>query len=311
MKKLLLTISVFASSAIGVMAQADLNFETWNNVFGSSTVQDPQGWASLNTLVNFGGTQSVFKETTAPFAGNASAKVVTVQVVGAAIPNPYANGNLDTAGILAIGTINFSPPGLKYGSTFSSRPTMLSFQSKYTPVGSDSAFVLAYLTKWNNPSGPRDTIATGKFATGLTSTAYSLNSLSMTYDPAFATIIPDTQLVFISSSIYTHNGARVGSAFYIDALAWSGWNSVNELNGTNNTISVYPNPATNNINFTSAAELTAIEISDITGRLIGSYSTNSNSVNISTSRLTPGTYIYTAFNKKKEVVGRNRFEITK
>lgn len=311
MKKILLTITVFAASAIGVMAQTDLNFESWNYVFGSSTVQDPQGWASLNTLVNFGGTQSVFKETTAPSEGNASAKVVTVRVVGAAIPNPYASGNLDTAGILAIGTISFSPPGLKYGSNFSSRPTMLSFQSKYTPVGADSAFVLAYLTKWNNPSGPRDTIATGKFATGISSSSYSLNSLPMTYDPAFSTVVPDTQLVFISSSVYAHNGAKIGSAFYIDALAWSGWNSINELNGTNNKVSAYPNPASNNINFTSASDVTAIEISDITGRLIESYSTNSNSVNISTSSLTPGTYIYSAFGKKKEVVGRGRFQITK
>src|SRR3990172_7805906 len=99
MKKLILTISAISSLVIGAMAQPDFGFEAWTNVpFGS--IQDPNGWASLNALVSFGGTQSVFKETTAPFAGTASAQITTVKVTGAAIPNPYAPGNLDTAGFL-------------------------------------------------------------------------------------------------------------------------------------------------------------------------------------------------------------------
>jgi hypothetical protein len=310
MKKIILTVSVVASSVIAAMAQGpDFSFESWNNVFGSTTVSDPVGWASLNTLVNFGGTQSVFKETTAPFAGLASAKITTVKVTGAAIPNPYASGNIDTAGILVIGTINFSPPGLKYGYSYASRPAVLSFESKYTPMTGDSAFVLAYLTKWNGTS--RDTVATGKYSTGTATTTYSLNNITMTYKPAFASVIPDSERILISSSVYAHVGAKIGSAFYVDDFAWSGYNSVNNINGVVNTVSVYPNPASTTINFNCSVTVNVIEITDITGRLVGSYLMNDKKVTIQTSAFAPGIYMYNMVNDKKEIINRGKFEVVK
>ncbi len=310
MKKIILTISAISSFIIGGIAQTpDFNFESWVNVFGSTTIQDPQGFASLNTLVNFGGAQSVFKETTAPFAGTASAKITTVKVMGAQIPSPYGTGNLDTAGLLVAGKINISPPGIKYGYNYTWRPAVLSFQSKYSPMAGDTAFVLVYLTKWNGTS--RDTIAVGKYATGANTSTYSLNSITMAYNPALNSVAPDTEQVFISSSIFNHFGAKIGSAFYIDDMAWSGWNSVNDVNGEINTVTVYPNPATDNINFSSTIDATIIEISDITGRLLGSYSMSNNKVNIGTSGFSPGIYTYSIFDKKKEIISRGRFDIAK
>lgn len=310
MKKLILTISTVGLFVFGAKAQSpDFNFEFWNNVpFG--TIQDPQGWASLNALAAFGGMQSVFKETTAPFAGSSSAKITTIKVNGAAIPNPYLPGhNLDTAGLLVVGKINTSPAGIKYGFSYAWRPAVLSFESKYTPIGGDSAFVLAYLTKWN--INHRDTIATGNFATGTNTTTYALNSLTLTYKPAFASVMPDSEQIFISSSIYSHPGAKIGSAFYIDELAWSGYISTNDLNGNANHVTIFPNPATGNINFNCSVDVNLIEITDITGRIAGSYSMTDNKVNIKTSAFSPGIYIYTMLNQKKEVINRGKFEITK
>lgn len=312
MKKLLLTISVLAASAAATMAQTtpDFNFETWTNVPFSTTVQDPQGWASLNILNVFTATPlSVFKETTAPAEGTISAKVTTVKITGAAIPNPYEAGDLDTAGVLAIGQL-MPPPsqGIIYGFNYTWRPTVLSFQSKYTPMAGDSAFVVALLTKWNGSS--RDTIAWGAYSTGATTTSYSLNSLNMTYNPSFATVSPDSQQVLISSSVYSHNGAKIGSAFYIDDMEWSGWNSISELNSSH-TLSVYPNPATAEITFSSSAEISSVEIFDVTGRWIGSYPATDNKVHIQTSNFNAGMYIYTVSDESKQIIGRNRFEITK
>jgi hypothetical protein len=311
MKKILLTITAFASSAACIMAQGpDFGFETWNNVFGSSTIQDPQGWASLNTLASFGGSQSVFKETTAPAAGATSAQITTVKVTGALIPNPYQPGtNLDTAGLLAIGAIILSPPGITYGYNFSMRPTTLSFQSKYTPVSGDSAFVLAYLTKYNGSS--RDTVAWGKYATGASSTSYASNNVTMTYDPAFASVTPDSQQVFISSSIYSHDGAKVGSSFYIDALAWSGWNAVEEISGVSANVTVFPNPATTSISFESSADIASVEVTDVTGYFVGTYAGTNNKANIQTTGYAPGLYIYTVYNTKKAAINRGRFQIAK
>lgn len=310
MKKFILTITAISSLVIGAMAQPDFGFETWADAAPPfATIDDPQGWASLNALVGVGTDTSAFKITVGPAAGAASVKIKTVKVNGAAIPNPYAPGNLDTAGFLVIGKVSISPPGLKYGYNYTWRSAVLSFQSKYSPMVGDSAFVLAYLTKWNGTS--RDTIATGKYATGVTTTSYSVNSLNMIYNPAFASVLPDSERVMISSSVYSHDGAKIGSTFYIDDLAWSGYNSTDEINGIVNNVSFYPNPATNNISFTSSVDVTNIEINDITGRLIGSYPMRNNKTTIQTSDFAPGIYIYSIFDQKKEVRSRGKFEIAK
>lgn len=311
MKKIILTISAVASSVVGAMAQSpDFSFENWADAAPPfATVDDPSGWASLNALTAVGTDTSVFKVTVGPAAGAASAKIKTVKVVGAAIPNPYAPGDLDTAGLLVIGKINISPPGIKYGYNYNWRSQVLSFQCKYTPIAGDSAFVLATLTKWNGTS--RDTIASGKYATGTSTTAYELKSINLTYDPAFASVVPDSQQIFISSSVYNHDGAKIGSTFYVDDIAWSGYNSTDEINGTVNKVFVYPNPATNNISITSSVDAAIIRITDITGRLIGNYSMTDNEANIQTTTFASGIYIYSVLDQKKNVMNRGRFEITK
>lgn len=311
MKKTIFTISAAISLTFSAFAQApDFTFETWNNVPFSTTIQDPQGWASLNTLNVFTSTPiSVFKETTSPFAGSASAKITTVKVTGALIPNPYGTGDLDTAGLLTIGKILPSPPSIIYGYNYTWRSAVLSFQSKYTPMPGDSAFVLVTLTKWNGTS--RDTIADGKYATGDNTSSYSFNSINLTFNPSFATAVPDSERIFISSSIYSHPGAKIGSAFYIDDMAWSGYNSINDFDGKVNNVSVYPNPANNNISITCAVEASVIEVNDLTGRLIGSYSMINNKTTVVTENFAAGTYIYTVIGKKKEVLNRGKFEIVK
>ena len=307
MKKILLSATAIMALAFNSSAQVpDLMFESWTNIPFSSTIADPNGWASLNTLTLVGTSQSVFKETVSPSQGLISAKIQTVKVVGASIPNPYTTGNIDTAGILVMGTVNASPPGLSYGKPLSGRPATLSFVSKYTPMTGDSAFVLVYLTRWNGAS--RDTIADGKYATGATTTSYTANSILINYSST--TLWADTALVFASSSVYNHGGAKIGSTFYIDAMSWSGYNGINE-NANLGSVSVSPNPATNNINFTSSVNADAVEVLDITGRKVGTFLLSSNAVTIQTSSFNAGMYIYNVLNEKKEIINRGKFEVTK
>ncbi len=308
MKKIILSATAIIAFAFNGLAQApDLMFENWANL-PFSTNQDPVGWASLNALNLVGTSLSVYKETVAPNQGLISAEIRTVDVVGAAIPNPYTTGDIDTAGILVMGTINISPPGLAYGKPMSGRPSTLSFSSKYTPMAGDSAFVLAYLTHYNGSS--RDTIASGKYATGATTTAYAANSLTMSYGASFGSVWADTMLVFASSSVYSHPGAKIGSTFYIDAMSWSGFTGINDIVAPSN-ISIFPNPATNNISFTSSVNADFVEVSDVTGRKVGTYSMIGNSLTIETSSFSSGMYIYNVLNDKKEVINRGKFEVTK
>ncbi len=313
MKKRILSIAAVLTLSIGAMAQPDFNFETWANVPFSTTVQDPQGWASLNALTLVGTPQSTFKETIAPYAGAASCKITTVKVVGASIPNPFRPGkNFDTAGFVGVGSIVSVPsPSIKFGYSVSGRPATLSFACKYTPVAGDSAFVSAYLTHWNTGLSKRDTIASGQYATGVATTSYSVNSLTMYYKLAFSTVWADTMLVFASSSIYSHDGAKIGSTFWVDNFSWSGYNSVNDINGIDNKVSVFPNPASSVVNFQSSVSADAVEILDITGRKVGSYLMTANNVAVSTFDFAPGIYMYTVLNTKREVINRGKFEVTK
>ena len=311
MKKIILSATAIIAFAFNGLAQApDLMFESWGaSAPPFATIQDPTGWASLNALNLVGTDTSVFKETVAPNQGLISAKIVTVKVTGAAIPNPYTTGNIDTAGILVMGKINALPaPGLSYGKPMAGRPSTLSFTSKYTPMPGDSAFVLAYLTRYNGTS--RDTIAYGKYATGATTTAYAANSLTMNYNPTFGTIWADTMLVFATSSIYNHPGAKIGSTFYIDAMSWSGFTGINDITAPS-TISVFPNPATNFISFTSSVNADFVEVLDVTGRKVGTYSMIGNSLTIETSSFSSGMYIYNVLNDRKEVINRGKFEVMK
>lgn len=309
MKKLLLSLSVISVFTISMKAQTapDFGFEAWTNVPFSTTIQDPNGWASLNALNLVGTAQSVFKETTAPATGTTSAKITTVKVNGATIPNPYG-GTLDTAGILAIGKINVSPPSLTYGfGPYNNRPATLTFQSKYTPMAGDSAFVLAYMTRWNGVS--RDTLGSGKFATGASTTTYSANTLTMNYKSALMNVMADSQQIFISSSVYSHDGAKIGSTFYIDGLAWSGYVSTNDIDGVVNNVSVYPNPANSNISIECSVASNAVEILDIAGRKIGDYTMNANKVNIEITNFAKGFYIYQVVDNDNKVINRGKFEV--
>jgi len=316
MKKFILSITAIICCTIAVNGQTapDFNFESWSNVPFSTTVQDPNGWASLNVMsaVGTGTAQSVFKETAAPAAGTITAKITTVKIMGASIPNPHRPGkNIDTAGILSIGKTQLSAPYLINGFTYAQAPTVLTFACKYTPTGNDSAFVLAFLTKKNTTTGKRDTIATGKFGMGVTINIYSTNSLTMTYKPAFVGVVPDSQQIFISSSIYSHDGAQIGSTFYIDDLVWSNFVGVNDLGVVDHNVSIFPNPSNDQINFNSSVDASIVEILDITGRLMGSYKMVDNKIAIQTTSFAAGSYLYNVLNDKKEVINRGKFEVTK
>lgn len=315
MKKIVLSALALVALALNGWSQVapDFGFEAWTNTPFSTTVQDPNGWASFNALTLLGSPQSVFKETAAPYAGSASCQVTTVKISGAAIPNPFRPGqNFDTAGIVGVGKISITPsPSIKFGYTIPSgisRPAMLNFACKYTPMAGDSAFVAAYVTRYNGTS--RDTIASGQYGTGAASTTYSANSLTLNYNPAFSTVWGDTILVFASSSIFRSAGAKVGSTFYIDGLSWSGYNSINEIENSGN-VSVYPNPASSNVNFVSSKDASLVEVMDITGRKMGVFSMSNNKVSIETSQFKAGMYIYQVVGDKNEVINRGKFEVTK
>lgn len=72
-----------------------------------------------------------------------------------------------------------------------------------------------------------------------------------------------------------------------------------------NSLSIYPNPASNSIQFQNLpTDVTTFEFADITGRVISFITTNQNSVDI--SHLSDGVYIITAYNAVKTPLLRTK-----
>ena len=312
MKKLLLGITALLLVIGATAQQVSMDMETWVQA-GVSSFKNPQGWVSFNASV--GGlsvaSQTVFKDSTDFFQGLASAKIVTSNVQSGFfnVPNPYRPGhNYDTMGIMVLGS--YASGAFRYGQQMPTpwRAPFLSFASKYTPAGADSAYVIAYLTKHNG--AVRDTIATGIYRTGASTTTYSINNITMVYNPTYIGVIPDTEMIYCSSSRYKTKGSKVGSAFYVDAFQWTGFTGINEIN-TGNTTSVFPNPATSEINFTSSINANYIEVMDITGRKLGLFLMQNNKVKVQTETFRTGLYLYDVLNEKKEIISRGKFEIAK
>ncbi len=321
MKKIVLSAAAIFAFAFNGSAQVapDFSFEAWTVVaLPGTTAEDPNGWASFNTL-NSSFTSSmpitVSKETTGTIPAGLIAAKITTDVIPSTImiPNPFTPGqNFDTVGFVATGKVVLgSPPKLSLGFTMPagvSRPSTLSFSSKATPMAGDSAFVLAYLTHSNGVT--RDTIASGQYVTGATTTSFAVNSITMSYNPAFSTVWADTMIVIASSSVFKHSGAKKGSIFWVDNFVWSGYSSVNEIENSGD-VSVYPNPATNVISFVSSVDASAVEVMDITGRKVVTFGMNANKASLETSSFSSGMYMYNVLNEKKEVINRGKFEIAK
>lgn len=78
MKKILLAVTAILSFGMLANAQAPVgDFETWDPTPAPSASHDPRGWVSFNAVTLAGMPQTVFQETTAPYAGTTSVKVVT------------------------------------------------------------------------------------------------------------------------------------------------------------------------------------------------------------------------------------------
>ena len=315
MKKILFIATIIGLLSSTLKAQApDFGFETWANVPLSTTVKDPVGWASFNVLGISGMAQSVFRDTIAPspYAGSASVKVVTgVIPASVLIPSPFNSAeNLDTVGLLVIGRTQFSTTApVLFGYPYTVRSASLSFACRYTPNGSDSAYVIAFLTKWNGSS--RDTIARGKYATGASTTNYYTTGINMVYDPAFNGVNPDSQRVYISSSVYDRPGAKVGSAFYVDALQWNATPiGINEIEGSLANVSVFPNPVSSTVTIGTDVNASKVQVMDISGRVVASYDMIGNTAKIDVQHFSNGLYIFNIYDAKA-IIGRGRFEVVK
>ncbi len=314
MKKLLLSLIITGTSIYG-FAQATLDFETW---IGSGASIEPNGWVSENALTGLpGNPQSCFQATAAADVhGGASAmKIVSVTMTinpsPSTLPNPI--------GMAATGALSGST--LKFGFPYTQRPTTASFWAKYTPAANDSAGCLLVLMN----GALHDTIAIGTWAQGAAINAYAQQTMTLLYNPAYASITPDSMaLVFTSTRLFNPNHTfclncgKVGSTLYVDDITFAGQNAVNEIL-TSNGVSLYPNPANDIVHISAdASDAVAAIVYDAAGRKVASSSafelmnsSNNKAGIINTSFLAIGLYSYAIVDKNGSALRAGKFNVVR
>jgi len=120
---------------------------------------------------------------------------------------------------------------------------------------------------------------------------------------------PDTALIFLQSSYDTAMG---GSVFLVDQLAFSGVTGIKSyvndlLKGT-----VYPNPATDNVNFTTSfLSYSTVTVYDVIGKIVATEEMVNGKSSLNTENFVPGIYSYRICDKEGNNISSGKFNIVK
>lgn len=278
MKKVFLSIIISAFATTAFAQIPNNGFENWTSM---GSYNNPDNWDQLNAMTSGMSVYTCTKGTPGN-PGAAYLKLVSKNVTGMGI----------MPGIATTGMLNMGNLSVTGGFAFNLRPQSLTGAWQYMIGTNDTGFVAVYLTKWNSSMNMRDTVAMAwqkLFGMGAMSwTNFSVNLMYMNGNN------PDTAQIILSSSGKT---PVVNSYLYVDNLVFSGSVAGIVENSLSSDVRLFPNPATDKLAFdfaNSKSKIISIEIYDITGTKIRSFttmdiSTNHNSVDI--SGLPKGQYI--------------------
>jgi hypothetical protein len=302
MKKLLTLFSSLAFVSLCYSQIPNASFETWQNyagvnVFGSPfTGEYPTGWqTSDSTFQYYTGPHSAVREATDICNASFAIKLTSVTALSNTGPGVATNGKI------------VNPTTIVGGSPFTARPAYFNVCLKYVPTGTDSGRVSAVLYRWNGVS--RDTIAIAASA------IYSIPTMT----PSQFTFVyrdlvnsPDTILVVLASG-QGIGSTTAGSYLTADNVSTSGTVGISE-NSLLKNISVYPQPAQNELNFNLPSGLTAslnYEMRDISGRLVMNGKINASDSKVDINKLGRGNYFVSLRNEEGAMIYTSKFTVSK
>jgi hypothetical protein len=293
MIKKLFSVALIAC-AIGTQAQQVQNagFETWTNNF-------PNNWGSIGgALVGFGqpnpGTET---QTTTKHSGTYAVLLTNKAVAafgGAVVP-----GFVQTGSAAVVGTsLSFK------GEPYTYQPSSYSFYYEYVPQTGDSGFTQILLTKWNTGTNTRDTLAFGG-ATIHAAANYTQGTVPIIWQTVAN---PDTILLSFGSSQL--NTPPANSMLYVDDVTMAVSGIQTFVDGS--VSHVYPNPASNTINFSVSDENAKyVKVYDLTGRAVASFELINRSVKADVSSFENGMYIYVITDAQGGKMGTAKFNVAK
>lgn len=301
MKKLMIisVILIFAP-AFQAKAQPNGGFENWSIVY---SILEPDNWQTLNFVsLTPPNPLSAFRVTGFDkHSGNYALKLKTVYFENNQFPSVIG----DSAGAVYTGKITISPFAYKYGFPYTGRPEKLEFWSKYTPAGGDTAGALIILKRWNGIIS--DTIAIGGVNINAT-TGYAPFYANLIY---YSNELPDSAVIGFAAS-KTPLLARLNSTLYVDDVIFTGWVGINQYDKNADLVKIFPNPASDNVSILSSIEASDnIQVSDVTGKIVGTYKIRNCEVNINTGAFAAGIYIYEIRNNTDRMLCKGKFSVVR
>jgi hypothetical protein len=196
----------------------DGGFESWSTA-PSGTYEEPaSGWfASLNALKSLGAPVTVSKDTSS-HSGTYCAKLRSATWGTLLIPGLLVSGRFDVQ----------DPNFLVQGKPFTDLPDAFQGWYKYAPVSGDSGGVAALLTRWNNSTSKRDTLAQAAMVIYQAAGSWTYFDLPFVYTQSGA---PDSLLLALVSSQGGQNfSGQSGSTLWIDDISLNyGSNSAEDV----------------------------------------------------------------------------------
>ncbi|MDX2174570.1 MAG: T9SS type A sorting domain-containing protein [Bacteroidota bacterium] len=298
-RKLFFAFFLFFSSIL-INAQNNGGFENWSVLYGND---EPDNWQTLNILSLFGTNPvSAFKVSgTDKYSGNYALKIVSNY-----FPTKVIGQLPDTFGYALNGKIIISPPSFISGVPYTSRPEKISFYAKYIPVGLDTGLIGVVLHR-NTPTG-RDTIAYNRNKI-LPNGSYTHYEININYR---SNAIPDSADIYFKPSNTDSLARRVGSALFIDDVAFVDFVGISENENYSSKIKVYPNPASDQLSISiDIKEAEKIEITDALGRNISSIKVQNFEAKLNVVNYKNGNYYYKIIDKKNKPITYGKFVVQK
>jgi hypothetical protein len=278
MKKILFVFLIFTSLISFSQSLPNNDMEEWENFL---IYEEPENWNSPNPFTALLGEFAVSKSNDAQ-SGNHSAKLTTLSIL---------DGQLVIPGLLTLAdfSINIfdSSYSISGGYYLQENVHKVTGWYKYSGVEGDSASLFMYNFK-NSVATGFDTIGAG----------YAFLTDADDWKPFtilmqnFNSSIPDTFNIIISSSSLL--SAKEGSSLLIDNLLLHTNTGIIDLWNNTKPLKVFPNPATDNINFkTNIFENgSVLTIYDNFGKEIVNKEFENIQTKIDVSGFTPGVYVY-------------------
>ncbi|MCY7411283.1 MAG: T9SS type A sorting domain-containing protein, partial [Chitinophagales bacterium] len=229
-------------------------FETWISM---GNYNNPDSWSCLNDVTALANTYTCVKGTPGN-EGAAYIKLTSKNVLGLGImPGIALCGKLDIVNVDA-----------STGFAYSEKPLSLTGKWQYMASGNDQGFIGVLLTKWDNNMMMRDTIAYAYYPLTGMAMSWASFTINLTY---MSTDAPDSAVIVLSASEADGVAPASGSYLYVDGLNFTGtYTSVTE-NSFDAGISIFPNPANENLTIDLSVlnnKNVSLEVTNVLGKRV-------------------------------------------